>query len=260
MHRCLIAGKPSDDQFRQPPLPARSVHDLDLARTAGDSPNEPIAPCPRFVVVSEIHEGQERERGVAQPAVAIIPVPHPAQALRQRGRGSSDDPACWGVGQSLQCDERPFYRFSPWADVGTPIAPLAPERFRTLQRMERIDHRRRTLKGGPIREDEGNGLTGLDRELTDRFGVVTVKRWGSQDQALRADNRVGRAIIGSADSWHGCPVIETHYQLGMKNHSPGPTYHNPHKIAPSAGGMKSITAAEPVAVWNSVSRTRVPGR
>ena len=78
----LIAGQPRDDQFRQPPLPAHSIHDLDLARTAGDSPNEPIAPCPRFVVVSEIHEGQERERGVAQPAIAIIPVPHPAQALR----------------------------------------------------------------------------------------------------------------------------------------------------------------------------------
>ena len=74
---------------------------------------------------------------------------------------------------------------------------MAPERFRTLQRMERIDHLRRILKGGPIREDEGNGLTGLDRELTDRFEVVTVKGgWGSQDQALRADNRVDRAIAG----------------------------------------------------------------
>ena len=108
---------------------------------------------------------------------------------------------------------------------------MAPERFRTLQRMERIDRRRRILKGGPIREDEGNRLTGLDRELTDRFEVVTVKGgWGSQDQALRADNRVDRAIVESADPWHGCPVIETHHKLGTKNHSPRPTNHDPHKI------------------------------
>jgi len=32
------------------------------------------------------------------------------------------------------------------------------------------------------------------------------------------------------------------------------------RSAPSAGGMKSITAAQPVSVWNSVSRTRAPGR
>jgi hypothetical protein len=31
-------------------------------------------------------------------------------------------------------------------------------------------------KRGPIREDEGDGLTGIDRELTDCFEIVNVKR------------------------------------------------------------------------------------
>jgi hypothetical protein len=57
-----------------------------------------------------------------------------------------------------------------------------------------------------------------------------VGGWSSQDQALRADNRVDRAIAGSADPWHGCPVVETHYQLGLKSHSPGLPHHDPHKI------------------------------
>jgi hypothetical protein len=52
-----------DDQFRQPPFPAHPIHDLNLARAAGHSPHKPISPCPRLVVVAEIHAGQEREGG-----------------------------------------------------------------------------------------------------------------------------------------------------------------------------------------------------
>src|ERR1700720_223374 len=52
----LIAGQPRDNQFRQPSLPAHAIHDLDLTRTAGNSPGKPVPPGARFVVVAEIHK------------------------------------------------------------------------------------------------------------------------------------------------------------------------------------------------------------
>ena len=127
--RVLVSGQPRDDQLRQPPLSTHPVHDLDLARTAGDRPNKPIAPCLRLLVVAEIHEGQQRERGIAQPAITIIPVPHAAETLGKRRCGCGDDPPGRGVGQGLQRDERAFDRFRPRPDIGTAIAPL---RARTL--------------------------------------------------------------------------------------------------------------------------------
>jgi len=145
-HGIFVAGQPRNDHFWRPALPADTVDDPHLLRTASDSPNEPVSPCPRFVVVSEMHQGQERECSVPQPAVAVIPVSDAAETLRQRRRGSSDDPARWGVGQSLQCNKRSFDRFRPRPNVRTPIAPLAPERFRALQCIERVNRQRPTLK------------------------------------------------------------------------------------------------------------------
>src|SRR5580704_17507462 len=65
----FIAGQPTENLFRQPALTAHAVHDLDLARAAGDSPKKPIPPCPRFLIVSEVHKGHQREGGVSQPAI-----------------------------------------------------------------------------------------------------------------------------------------------------------------------------------------------
>src|SRR4029077_9487395 len=121
-------------------------------------PDKPISPCPCFVVVSKVHEGQERKGGVAQPAISVIPVPRTAQALGKRRRGGRNDSARWGVGQSLQRDERPLDRVRPRPDLWTPVAPLAPEGFRPLQCREGIDRRRSTSDGSPVRKDEGNGL------------------------------------------------------------------------------------------------------
>ena len=178
-----------------------------------------------------MHQGQERERGISQPAIAVIPIPHATQALGKRGRGGGHDPAGRRVGQSLQCDQRTFDRVGPRSNVRTPIAPFAPKRFRALQRIERIDRRRRTLKRESVGEHEGNGLAGLDGELADCFEVFAIKfDRGAQDQTLRTGNRVDRAVIEPVDPWNGRSVVEAHHELSMKSHTPGPTDHDPDKI------------------------------
>src|SRR5215469_7539957 len=137
----LIASEPADDQFRQPALPADAVHDLHLMRAAGDGANEPVSPYLGFVVVSQMHEGQQRKGGVAQPAKAIVPVPRASQALGKGGRDGRDDPACRGVGQSLQRDQRTLNNACPRSNIGTTAAPLTPKPFGRFQRLERIDRR-----------------------------------------------------------------------------------------------------------------------
>ncbi len=141
----LITAQPGDDQFRQSPLSADPVHDLDLAGVAGGRANKPISPYPRLVVVPEFHQRQKREGGVPEPTIAVIPIPCSAQALGKRGRGGGDDSTHRSVGQSLQCDERPLDCFCPRSGLTTAVAPPAPERFGARERFERIDCGRRTL-------------------------------------------------------------------------------------------------------------------
>src|SRR5215471_15940981 len=48
--------------------------------------------------------------------------------------------------------------------------------------------------------------------------------------AETAIDRVDRILIETVDPWHSCPIVETQHELGLKNYSPRPTRHNPHKI------------------------------
>ena len=80
-------------------------------------------------------------------------------------------------------------------------------------------------------ENEGNGLTGLDRELTNRFEVFTAKRGRRpEDQTLRTGNPVDGAVVEPVDPWVGRAVVEARHKLGVKSHLARPTHHDPHKI------------------------------
>ena len=61
-------------------------------------------------VIAGVEERVERERRVAQPAVAVVPVPLAADPLRQRRRRRSDDAAGRRVGERLQHDQRTHAR------------------------------------------------------------------------------------------------------------------------------------------------------
>src|SRR5205823_2266856 len=98
------------------------------------------------------------------------------------------------------------------------IAPLAPEGFRACQRIGTIDRWRRTLKGGSVGEDKGNGLTGLDCELADGSKIFAREcDRGSQKKPLRTGNRIDRAVIEPVDPWHARSVTEASHELGLKN-------------------------------------------
>ena len=79
----------------------------------------------RLVLEAGAHERVDRERRVAQPAVAVVPVAHAADLLGERGRGRGDDAAGRRVGERLQRDRRAQHRVAPLAVVGAAGRPVA---------------------------------------------------------------------------------------------------------------------------------------
>src|SRR6185437_11261155 len=72
--RPLVAAEPGELELTQTSLAADAVHDLDVGRVARDCPDQPASPQSRLVGVVAVEEGEQRERRVAEPAIAVIPV------------------------------------------------------------------------------------------------------------------------------------------------------------------------------------------
>ena len=79
--RALVAREPRKLDLDQAPLTRDPVHDLDVLRRPGDRAEQPIAPRVCLVQPSP-QERQQGQRRVAEPAVAVVPVPHAADRFR----------------------------------------------------------------------------------------------------------------------------------------------------------------------------------
>src|SRR5262245_33457321 len=95
--RTFITRKPWELPFPEKTLTGKAIHDLCLRRTTGRSANQPIAPRRCFAIVASVHQREQCERGVAQPAIAIVPVAHASDLLGERRRRRRDDAAGWSV-------------------------------------------------------------------------------------------------------------------------------------------------------------------
>ena len=133
--RALVAGEPGELELGQAALAGRPVHDLEIVGIAGDRPEEPAPPGARLFDEPVLDERGEREARVAQPAEAIVPVPHASDLLRQRGRGGCDEPAGRGVRHCLQHHQRAVDRLLVAALVRAGREPLVPVRTGVRERV-----------------------------------------------------------------------------------------------------------------------------
>ena len=97
--------QPRQLQLRKLPFAADAVEHLQILRTARRRAQQPFAPCACFVAIAGQQQRIQRERRIAKPAVAIVPVAHAAELFRQRCRRRSDDAARGRVRHRLQHDE-----------------------------------------------------------------------------------------------------------------------------------------------------------
>ena len=137
--RAAIAGQPAHLVFIETPLARDAVEYLQILGTTRHGAQQPLAPGDRFFVVAGEQQRVQRERGIAQPAVTVVPVAHTALLLRQRSRGRRDDPSGGRIGQRLQRDQRAHYGIAPASLVGAAFGPFAPLVLGCRQRLLRVD-------------------------------------------------------------------------------------------------------------------------
>src|SRR3546814_14379285 len=105
------------------------LHDLQLGRVAGDGTHEPVPPGDRLRVVPGAEQRLPREGGVAQPAVAVVPVADAAEHPRQPPGGRGHDATGRPLGEGLEGDVPPEGGVAPgpvgWAMLRTGRPPLA---------------------------------------------------------------------------------------------------------------------------------------
>ena len=107
-----VAGQPVGLPLGQPAFAHQAIHDLHVRqarRPPRAAANRAMPPPPRRHAC--IHQGKQRERRIAYPAVAVIPVAHAADVFRQRRRRRGDDAAAGRIGQPFQGDQRTHHRF-----------------------------------------------------------------------------------------------------------------------------------------------------
>ncbi len=105
----VVSGQPVGLPFEQMPFPVDAIHDLQIRGISRHGTHQPRAPGRGLFDAPVVVQGQEDERGVAQPAVPVIPVPVPAQHLRQRGRRCGHHATAGCVGQRFQGRQRPVH-------------------------------------------------------------------------------------------------------------------------------------------------------
>ncbi len=214
--RVLVAGKPGNDAFDEPALTRKAIDDLHLLGAARHRAAQPGAPLPRLVPVAGVHQRQEREGCVAQPAIAVVPVAKPPDLLRQRRGGGGGDAARRMIGEPLQGDERAQDRacIAAWAEAA--LGPAQPALLRLLQRLQGIDGRGRRRVGASIAQHEGDRLARPNREAAAvRVPACFQRRIRAQLDHVRPRNRLEALAVHARDPGDDQSVIEAQDEFGL---------------------------------------------
>jgi hypothetical protein len=184
-----------EDLFRNLGPPVDPVQDLErpgLARRRLAEPvREPIHERARLLREAEAHEGVDRERGVPDPRVAVVPVPRAADLLGKAGGGRRDD--CPGrlIGEELEDERRAVDHLAPAAAVIRLREPTAPVLDRRLVRLARLvlGVRARDVVLLDRLENEGDALARPQGELAVHVPSVA----GERCRGLQSETQVRRA-------------------------------------------------------------------
>src|SRR5215211_279620 len=88
------------------------------------------------------YQRTEDEGAIAQPAVAVVPVPGAAESLGERGRGGGDDAAARFVGQPFEGQEGAVHGILEAPLVADAAGPIEPEALRVVHRLQAVDGKR----------------------------------------------------------------------------------------------------------------------
>ena len=196
--RPLVAGQPGNLVLVSRRSPAGPYMICRSRGLAGDGAQQPVAPRLRLLLVAGVDEREQRERRVAQPAEAVVPVADAADPLGERRRRRGDDPARRRVRERLQRDHRPR------APLGasrrrrcTTRPPAATTTRRRSSAQVGVDRTRQVLVRRVPREDERHPLASADGELGDGRGAPPARVDGVRSTSASGPAIARRAVDGA---------------------------------------------------------------
>ena len=233
----LVAREPGELQLREPAGAVQAVHDLQRAGVAGHRAQQPLPPGLGLGDVPGREQRLQGVRGVAQPAVAVVPVARASGLFGERGRDGGDDAAGGPVGEGLQHDERALDDIAPRPRLRRARRPALPEADRVAQRRPGVDRNRPGQVAGRPGEHEGNVLTGVDGELGDGAQPLALqRRRGAQPRRVRPGDRLDPAAE-VADPGDDMAVVEPQAQFSAHRHGPAGPLDDAHDVrGPAARG------------------------
>ncbi len=210
--RVGVPGQPVHRPLGQAPGAVDGIHDLEVAGVAGDGAKQPVAPEPRLVRRARLDQRVDRQRGVAEPAVAVVPVALPAEVLGQRRGRCRHDPAGLGVGHQVQGEQRAPHVVG-MGDAGE-IAPGHPVHGLVDRLVDQVAvGARRAQVGRQPGGRPGEHLPLVDLEVVDVAVVRGVRQArAAQDQLVGAghggDHRLVSVPLAAPYPRLGEPVVE----------------------------------------------------
>src|SRR5919204_1322305 len=226
----LVAAEPVELVFDQQPLLRDAVQDLDVIGIAANRPQQPVMPFPRLVRVSVFEQQLEDEGRIPEPAVAVVPISNPADDLRERGGGRSDDPARRRVRESLQGEQAADDLVAPFTVIGATARVAAPERVGAFDKLLPVGRRRIVVHFSmrrPVGRDKRDVLAFRHVEMCARAEVVQLERGvatklesvssarGYDHVSFRANPGGHRAVVEARTELHA----QSHRSSDASNHT-----------------------------------------
>lgn len=202
---------------------------------AGGGTQQPLAPGLGLLAVAGVEQRIQGQGGVAQPAMAIVPIAAAAQLLRQRRGGRGDDAAGRLEGQQLQRDQRTHHRVAARAGAVGPVAalgPFVPPGDGAVHAFHAVGHEMRRLVRAVVRQGERHGLPLPHAEGGHAFHVAAFQRHGGvQFHRVRAGDGA-QPVIAPPHPRHRLPIVEAQRQLHLHVHVAGVTLDDAHHVDP----------------------------
>ena len=143
---------------------------------------DPVHKLGRLLGKANPQQGVQSKGGVPDPGIAVVPIPHPAQILRQAAGGGGDDGSGGFIGQQFQGESRALHHFPPAPLVSAAGQPVAPIGHGILEKLLAF----RLGKGMGLAhivadfiQGKGGGLPPMQGKVADQPAVLGFQRQGS---------------------------------------------------------------------------------
>src|SRR5580704_14623746 len=167
--------------------------------------------------IARVHQREQSEGRVAQPAETVVPIAGAAQLFRQRGGRRRDNAAAWLKNESAQREQGTDHRLRPLPRAFEWLRPGAPVPLGLFERLIRIYGGGHTLVGNATAQRKIDGFPGGNGERGDMGPAPRAKSYRrAQDQSVGSRDRPQTSVVVPAHPWHDRAITETDNELGAQ--------------------------------------------